>query len=101
MFDRSDGSLALATLWYRVVGTGNGRRATAPVSADSPKRSHACESAVDKADRSYLTLVALARTILIDTDRVAATALHITAEQRQTLYSNGRQAAEDWRLPSR
>jgi hypothetical protein len=57
--------------------------------------------AVDNADRYYLTPDAVARTIFIHTDRVAATTFHITAEQRQTLCGNGRQAAHAGWVPSR
>ena len=41
-------------------------------------------------------LAAVGAQIVIDTEHVAATDFHITAEQRQTMYSNGRQAAQDW-----
>ena len=52
--------------------------------------------AMDNADRYYLTPAEVARTIFVDTDHVSATDFHITAEQRQTLYANGQQAASAW-----
>ena len=45
--------------------------------------------ALDNADRYYLTPDAVARTIFIDTDHISSTDFHLTAEQRQLLYTNG------------
>ena len=64
--------------------------------ARSTRRSPACAVAMDNADRYYLTPSEVARTIFVDTDHVSATDFHITAEQRQTLYANGQQAASAW-----
>ena len=51
---------------------------------------------LDNADRYYLTPDDAARTIFVDTEHISATDFHLTAEQRQTLYTNGQQAARDW-----
>jgi NTE family protein len=97
VFDRSDGSPAR---WPTL-----GIKLSARDVIVAPPRQHhgplaeglACvRVAVDNADRYYLTPDAVARTIFVDTDHVSSTDFHLTAEQRQTLYANGAQAARDW-----
>jgi NTE family protein len=97
VFDRSDGSPAR----WPTLGIKLSARQTvfAP-----PKQEHgplaealACvKVAIDNADRFYLTPDEVARTIFVDTDNISSTDFHLTAEQRQTLYANGQQAAQAW-----
>ncbi len=95
VFDRSDGSPAR---WPTL-----GIKLSAREVVLAPPREHhgplaeglACvRVAVDNADRYYLTPDAVARTIFIDTDHISSTDFHLTAEQRQTLYANGRKPPE-------
>jgi NTE family protein len=97
VFDRSDGSPAR---WPTL-----GIKLSARDMVIAPPHEHhgplaeglACvRVAVDNADRYYLAPDAVARTIFIDTDHISSTDFHLTAEQRQTLYANGQQAARDW-----
>jgi hypothetical protein len=38
----------------------------------------------------------VARTIFIDTGQISSTDFHLTTEQRQWLFANGQQAAQEW-----
>ena len=97
VFDRSDGSPAR---WPTLGIKLSARQLVVP----PPRPEHgaldealACvRVAMDNADRYYLTPAEVARTIFVDTDHVSATDFHISAEQRQTLYANGQQAASEW-----
>jgi NTE family protein len=97
VFDRSDGSPAR----WPTLGI---KLSARQVVVAAPHERHgplaealACvQIAVNNADRYYLSPSAVARTIFVDTEHISATDFHITAEQRQTLYVNGQQAARDW-----
>ena len=97
VFDRSDGRPSRwPTIGIKLSADAVSMPPPKPTRSALDEALACLHTVLNNANRYYLPPDKAARTMFVDTTGIASTDFHLTAEQRDTLFANGRAAAEKW-----